>query len=41
MNTTAESPTVFVWDLDETLSIFQTLLDREYADIFDGFKDRH
>lgn len=34
-------PTVFVWDLDETLIIFQTLLDGRYVELFDGFKDSH
>jgi len=32
-------PTVFVWDMDETLIIFQTLLDGRYVELFDGFKD--
>lgn len=34
-------PTVFVWDLDETLIIFQTLSDGRYAALFDGVKDSH
>lgn len=34
-------PTVFVWDMDETLVIFQTLLDGRYVELFDGFKDSH
>jgi len=34
-------PTVFIWDLDETLIIFQTLLDGRYVELFDGFKDSH
>lgn len=34
-----KGPTVFVWDLDETLIIFQTLLDGRYVELFDGFKD--
>nr|XP_024368717.1 developmental protein eyes absent-like [Physcomitrium patens] len=31
--------TVFVWDMDETLIIFQTLLDGRYVGLFDGYKD--
>jgi hypothetical protein len=39
--TAEKGPTVFVWDLDETLIIFQTLLDGRYVELFDGFKDSH
>ncbi len=35
----ASSPTMFVWDLDETLIIFQTLSNGRYAELFSGFKD--
>jgi EYA(Eyes Absent) family protein len=41
METDTKGPTVFVWDLDETLIIFQTLLDGRYVELFDGFKDSH
>lgn len=34
-----DAAAVFVWDLDETLIIFQTLLDGRYVQHFDGFKD--
>jgi hypothetical protein len=30
---------MFVWDLDETLIIFQTLSNGRYAELFSGFKD--
>jgi hypothetical protein len=39
--TDMRGPTVFVWDLDETLIIFQTLLNGQFAGLFDGFKDSH
>ncbi|KAG0586287.1 hypothetical protein KC19_2G079200 [Ceratodon purpureus] len=41
IETDRKGPTVFVWDLDETLIIFQTLLDGRYVELFDGFKDTH
>lgn len=38
---TGKGPTVFVWDMDETLIVFQTLLDGQYVELFDGSKDSH
>ncbi len=35
----ANNSMVFVWDLDETLIIFQTLSNGQYAKLFSGFKD--
>lgn len=35
----ASDPTLFLWDLDETLIIFQTLSNGRYAELFKGSKD--
>lgn len=32
-------PTLYVWDLDETLIIFQTLRNGRYAELYKGSKD--
>lgn len=37
--TSANDPTFYVWDLDETLIIFQTLRNGRYAELFRGCKD--
>lgn len=35
----AKPMTVYVWDMDETLILFKSLLDGTYAAAFDGLKD--
>ena len=36
---TSSDPTLYVWDLDETLIIFQTLRNGRYAELHKGYKD--
>lgn len=38
-NTNSSDSVLFVWDLDETLIIFQTLSNGKFAELFQGSKD--